>query len=200
MGLAPRDQAWRALKLLNHRRGMRLVNAVKHAAERREAKLSRQTLGAFSFLLDSAPDWRRAYMPGGFVQFQSFVPAASARQTFAAQVELQQREGLESFLGVLKRHRADGFLLSHGVDGYSLALDFKLTPATRARVWDLCGRMADLALDAGGRFYLAKDATLSPGQWQASLGPAFDAFMAARAEYDPARLLTSELARRLGMD
>lgn len=200
MGLVPRDQAWRALRLLNHRPGMRLVNALKHRAGRRSAASHQETLGAFSFLLDSAPDWRRAYLPGGFVQFQSFVPADRALETFAAQVEMQQRDGLESFLGVLKRHRQDRFALSHGVDGYSLALDFKLTPSTRERVFALCGRMAELVLEAGGRFYLAKDATLTAGQWRASLGDRFEAFMAARDVFDPDRLFTSALATRLGLD
>ena len=35
-------------------------------------------LVAFSFLLDYVPNWRKAYLPGGFIQYQSFVPKETA--------------------------------------------------------------------------------------------------------------------------
>ena len=42
-------------------------------------------------------------------------------------ISLALRRGLPSYLGVTKRHRPDKFLLSHAVDGFSAALDFKVT-------------------------------------------------------------------------
>ena len=44
------------------------------------------------------------------------------------------RTGLPSYLGVTKRHRPDKFLLTHAVDGFSLAMDFKVTDGNRAKL------------------------------------------------------------------
>jgi decaprenylphospho-beta-D-ribofuranose 2-oxidase len=111
---------------------------------------------------------------------------------------MQQEAKLESFLGVMKRHRPDPFLLSHAVNGYSLALDFKITAQNRDRLYDLAHRMNDVVLEAGGRFYLAKDSTLRPSDARAYLGPdALDQYRQARAKFDPEGLLTSQLADRL---
>ncbi len=191
---------WRILKLFNNRLGMRTVNALKYfSGWLGDGKEHEQNLVEFSFLLDYVPDWRKAYLPGGFIQFQSFVPSARAREVFAKQVLLQQERGLESFLGVMKRHREDGFLLSHGVDGYSLAMDFKVTASNREAVWDLCHVMNELVIEAGGRFYLAKDSTLRPEDAQAVWGEEIARLRALKAKFDPDSLLISQLSHRLSL-
>lgn len=202
MGLVPKSQVWRILRLFNNRLGMRLLNSAKQLS----AKLSgngkehRQSLVEFSFLLDYVPDWRKAYLPGGFIQYQSFVPKEHGPRVFAKQVQLQQEAGLESFLGVLKRHRPDPFMFSHAVDGYSLAFDFKVTTENRERLFELCHRMNDLVLEAGGRFYFAKDATLRPADVEAFLGEeALDCYRQLKARFDPEAILDSGLARRVGL-
>jgi decaprenylphospho-beta-D-ribofuranose 2-oxidase len=201
MGLVPKSMMWRALKLFNNRTGMRFVNAARHNASKYKGsgRPHDQSLVGFSFLLDYVPNWRNAYLPGGFIQYQSFVPKESAPRVFARQVELQQEAGLESFLGVLKRNRPDEFLFSHAVDGYSLALDFKLTRANRDRLFALAHRMNDLVLDAGGRFYMAKDSTLRPSDVRTYLGEnVMNEYRSIKDALDPNHLLESGLARRLG--
>jgi decaprenylphospho-beta-D-ribofuranose 2-oxidase len=107
---------------------------------------------------------------------------------------------MESYLGVLKRHRADDFMFSHGVDGYSLALDFKVTERNWPRLRELCWRMNGMVLAAGGRFYFAKDSTLRPQDVLAFLGPEKIAlFKRMKAEMDPDNVLTSELAKRVAL-
>lgn len=201
LGVMPKSQLWRVLKPLNNRFGMRLVNSAKHysAVLVGNRQMHRQTLVAFSFLLDYAPDWRNAYLPGGFIQFQSFVPKDLARHVFSNQVRLSQEAKCEAFLGVLKKHQPDRYLLSHAVDGYSLAMDYKVTEATWPKLQSLCHRMNDLVLQAGGRFYLAKDATLRPSDAEAYLGPALARLRELKARYDPDGLLDSGIARRLNL-
>lgn len=202
MGVVPKSQAWRILRLFNHRFGMRSLNLAKHLGGRMvgNRKTHRQSLGAFSFLLDYVPEWERSYLPGGFIQYQSFVPEANAKAVFAEQARMQRAEGLENFLGVLKRHRRDRFLFSHGVDGYSMAMDFKVGGPLTDRVRRLCHSMNDLVLDAGGRFYFAKDSTLRREDVLHYLGEeTLKKFQTIRAEVDPNGLLTSELGRRLGL-
>lgn len=201
LGLIPKSQVWRILKLLNNRSGMRLLNAAKHYSAKLtdNGKPKNQTLIQFSYLLDYVPGWQKSYAHG-FHQFQVFVPAAHALPTFRALLAMQQDAKLESFLGVMKRHRADRFLLSHAVDGYSLAMDFRITPKNREQLNDLLSEMAELVIANGGRFYLAKDSVLTADQYARAIGPEKLAeFKRLRATLDPEGLLTSEMAKRLGL-
>lgn len=106
---------------------------------------------------------------------------------------------MESYLGVLKRHRPDNFMFSHAVDGYSLALDFKVTERNWTRLRDMCWRMNDMVLAAGGRFYFAKDSTLRPTDVVGYLHESLPQFYKMKDRLDPEGLLTSELARRVGL-
>jgi decaprenylphospho-beta-D-ribofuranose 2-oxidase len=200
LGFFPKSSVWRFLKPLNNRTGMRILNWAKDRASRKlgDHKTIVQGLVGFSFLLDYVPRWRDAYLPHGFIQYQTFVPKEHARRVFARQVEMQQEAGLESFLGVLKRHRPDRFLVSHAVDGYSLALDFKVTRGNRERLRELCHRMNELVLEAGGRFYLAKDSTLRPSDARAYLGEETLAkIVSLKQELDPEGLFSTGLSRRV---
>lgn len=202
LGRIPKSRVWRFLKPLNNRLGMRWLNLAKHVAGRilGNGQPHGQSLVAFSFLLDYVPNWIWAYRPGCLIQYQCFVPKESARVVFARLVEMQQEELLETFLGVMKRHKPDRYMFSHGVDGYSLAMDFKVTKRNRARLWALAHRMNDLVLEAGGRFYLAKDSTLRPEDFSASVGEESIAeFREAKRRLDPEGLFTSALAERLGL-
>lgn len=181
--------------------GMRGLNALRYAAGSRRARRGRdhrQSLAAFSFLLDYIPGWERAYGPGGLIQHQSFVPADRAAGAFGELLGLAARRGLPPFLGVLKRHRKDAFLMSHGVDGFSLALDFRVTGRRREPLWSLAREMDRILLDCGGRFYFAKDATAEPATVLGAFGgDRVAAFAALRREVDPAGLLSTALWRRL---
>ncbi|HLO97466.1 MAG TPA: FAD-binding oxidoreductase [Fimbriimonas sp.] len=199
LGFFPKSIVWRALKFFCNRAGMWFINWAKFTASRilGHEKFHEESLVGYSFLLDYVPDWRKAYAPGGFIQYQSFVPKESAKEVFDKQVLLQQEYGLESYLGVLKRHRPDRFMFSHAVDGYSLALDFKVTARNRKRLWDMAHRMNELVLAAGGRFYFAKDSTLRPSDAAAYLGSSLETFRMLKKQLDPDNLLTSDLAKRL---
>jgi decaprenylphospho-beta-D-ribofuranose 2-oxidase len=199
LGFFPKSLVWKVLKLVCNRPGMRFLNAAKQFASSTigNNKMHDQSLVAFSFLLDYVPDWRKAYEPGGFIQYQTFIPKEHAKAVFAEQVRLQQEYKLESFLGVLKRHRPDKFLFSHAVDGYSMALDFKVTAKNRVRLWELAHKMNDLTLKHSGRFYFAKDSTLRPEDAAEYLGEGLPKFRKLKSKLDPEGLLVSDLGRRL---
>lgn len=199
-GFVPKSWMGRLMRPWNCRGGMRFVNAVKYWASRWRANgtTTYESLAAFNFLLDFVPDWRDAYLPGGFIQYQAFVPEPRAEAVFRRLADMQQEARLESFLGVLKRHRPDRALLGYGVDGFSLAMDFKVTRRNRDRLWALCHGMNEVVLDAGGRFYWAKDSTLRPED-VARYIPAerLEEFRRLKRRYDPDGLLSSALAERL---
>jgi FAD/FMN-containing dehydrogenase len=105
---------------------------------------------------------------------------------------------MPSFLAVLKRHRPDPFLMSHAVDGFSLALDFPVTRGRRADLWALIRELASPVVDAGGRFYPAKDAALPAELYRETFRDGQLAqFADFKAQLDPGGVLRTGLADRL---
>ena len=195
MGLVPKSAMWRIMRLFAKNTGMRSANFGKYHASRllgdRHTQL--QSHAAFAFLLDYVPNWKWAYGAGGLIQYQSLVPASSAEAVFRDQIELQHRYGLPAYLGVFKRHRPDAFLMTHALDGYSLALDLKVTRANRERLWRMAAEMDRLVVEAGGRFYFAKDSTLSPASLTSYLAEErVQRFLALKRELDPGSLLQTD--------
>ncbi len=157
---------------------------------------------AFAFLLDYVPDWRLAYGPAGFIQVQVFVPHEGARQALRDVIQICQDTDVRAYLGVLKRHRADPYLLTHALDGWSLAMDFPVRELSearwRAKLSKMTERVNERVLAAGGRFYFAKDAVLGPDEVRRAFGDdKLATFDALRRKMDPDRRLSSALAQRV---
>lgn len=200
-GVVPKGLLWRFARPFGNALGFRMVNLAKVVAGRHMPgadKPYHQTHGGFHFLLDYVPNWKLVHGPGGLIQFQPFVPADAGKQVIGKLLRMQQDAGLVNWLTVLKRHKPDPFLMTHGLDGWSLAQDFNITNRNRQKVWELCHAMTEVVLDAGGRFYPAKDATLTASQYQRSLGQgAVGEFRAMKKRLDPDAVLQSNLYRRL---
>jgi FAD/FMN-containing dehydrogenase len=170
------------------------VNTAKYLIGR--DKTYRQTHAAFHFLLDYVPDWELAY--GRLLQHQSFLPKETALAAWTEMLSLAQRRSLPAYLGVTKRHRPDGFLLTHAVDGFSLALDFKVTASNRLRLAQTLEDFDRIVLDAGGRFYFAKNSETSAESARRFLGEEIIAkFRLLKKRCDPNHLLESDLYRRV---
>ena len=105
---------------------------------------------------------------------------------------------MPNYLAVFKKHKSDPFLLTHGLDGYSMAMDFRVTRRNRERLVAMVRQMDEIVLRAGGRFYFAKDSTLRPEICRAFLGEeAISQFMGLKERCDPAGMLETNLWRRL---
>jgi FAD/FMN-containing dehydrogenase len=203
-GVVPNGWLWPGMWLTAQCGGTPLVNWAKFHAGFREARRSPylQTHGAFHFLLDYVPRWHWMTKPGGLIQFQPFVPQQEGERILRRLIERCQRAGMVPYLGVLKRHRPDPFLMTHAVDGYSLAMDFAVSRSAPQRdaLWRLCNEMADIVLSAGGRFYYAKDAVLEAPSFARIHGEAaIAAFRELKQRLDPQCILQSDLSRRLGV-
>jgi FAD/FMN-containing dehydrogenase len=201
-GVLPRSSARHAFRLLTHAPGMRLVNTAKfnlHRAFERERR-SLQSHAAYAFLLDYViPGYNEGYGRSGLIQIQPFVPREIGVGVLEEILRLTRRRGLPPFLVVFKKHRPDRFLLSHGIDGYSLAMDF---PARRrAALWSLAREIHTLTAAAGGRFYFAKDSTLDADSVRRAF-PEEDlrVFAELKRKCDPRAQLQTDLARRVFPD
>lgn len=177
--------------------GARGINTAKYLAGSLPRSY-RQPHAAFHFLLDYVPNWERAYGREGLIQYQSFIPGENTLIAWNEMLTLSHRRGLPAYLGVTKRHRPDEFLLSHAVDGFSLALDFKVTPGDRAKLAKMLQDFDRIVLQAGGRFYFAKNCETTPETVRRFLGEETVArFQAFKKRCDPDGLLQSDLYRRL---
>ncbi len=198
-GVIPKAWMWVLLWPFANNLGWRLVCWAKYWSGRllEHGKRYRQGHAAFHFLLDYVPNFKFAYKPGGLIQHQIFVPKAEAQRVFAEVFRLQHRYGLPTWLAVMKRHRPDRFLLTHGLDGYSMAQDFAVTARNRQKLWQLCHEVDAIVTAAGGRFYFAKDATLQPDTVLAAWPKEnLLQFAKLRQELDPEGLLATDLYDR----
>jgi decaprenylphospho-beta-D-ribofuranose 2-oxidase len=165
-----------------------LYFASKPAASERLLDLDR-----FFYPLDSVGNWNRLYGRGGFVQYQVVVPHGETSAAFTSILRRIHDSGRAAFLGVLKRFgEASRGMLSFPMPGATLAVDIAMDRDLPAFLQELDA----LILDHGGRIYLAKDATLSAGNFARSY-PRLDEFRAVKRKLDPRGLISSSLARRL---
>ncbi|MEP7134184.1 MAG: FAD-binding oxidoreductase [Chloroflexota bacterium] len=173
------------------------VNTAKYISSLRDHTF-RQSHAEFHFLLDYVPDWERSFGRDGLIQYQSFLPKETAETAWREMIELSHQRGLPSYLGVTKRHRPDQFLLTHAMDGFSLAMDFKVTDAKRAKLRELLQAFDAIVLKNGGRFYFAKNSETSADSTRKFLGAeTISKFKKLKKRCDPNSLLESDLYRRV---
>lgn len=202
-GIVPKSLMWIPLQFFVNKYGMRLINMAKYRSSYLLPDGHRhwQPHAAFHFLLDYVPNWKNSYKPGGLIQYQAFVPKEHARDVFGEIIAYSHSLGMPPFLGVTKRHRPDNFLMTHAVDGFSLALDFPVYKTKKRELWRMCHHFDQLVLEAGGRFYFAKDSTLTEATAQRLFGEqVLDKFFALKQQHDPETLLQTNLVRRLFSD
>ena len=198
-GVVPKSVMWRFMKPFWNDPGVQTINTARYISS---SKLGhgkhRVSHAGFAFLLDYVPNWKFAYKPHGLIQYQSFIPAEHAKAVFTEQLRLSHSYGIVPYLGVFKRHRPDDFLLTHAVDGYSFALDYPVDPAKRGALLSLTAEMDKLVVEAGGRFYMAKDSTLRRESFQAAMGDdRLAKFAALKSKHDPEGIIKTNMYRRL---
>ncbi|HEY5984718.1 MAG TPA: FAD-binding oxidoreductase [Anaerolineales bacterium] len=197
MGVFPKSLVHYFMGPFMNNLGTSLVNMGKYLTSLSHHKF-RQSHAAFHFLLDYIPNWELAYGSGGLIEYQSFLPKETAEDAWTEMLRLSHKTGLPSYLGVTKRHRPDRFLLTHAVDGFSNAMDFKVTAGNRRKLHQMLQEFDRIVVSAGGRFYFAKNSETLPDTAARFLGARTIAeFKRLKRRCDPDGLLESNLYRRL---
>jgi hypothetical protein len=196
-GVFPKSMLYRLMRPFANNLGWWGVNVAKYLASLRTHTF-RQSHAAFHFLLDYVPNWELSYGRGGLIQYQSFLPKETAETAWREMLTMSLKRGLPSYLGVTKRHRPDQFLITHAVDGFSLALDFKVTDRNRASLSQMLKEFDKIVVEAGGRFYFAKNSETSAETARQFLGEkTITKFKTLKQRCDPENLLESDLYRRV---
>ncbi|RXM37497.1 FAD-linked oxidase [Chryseobacterium sp. CH21] len=109
----------------------------------------------FFYPLDAINDWNKIYGKSGFIQYQMVIPKETGKEGMKRILETIANSGNGSFLAVLKlfgKNNTDAYN-SFPVEGYTLALDFKVN----SKLKKLVDQLDAIVQEFGGRIYLTKD-------------------------------------------
>jgi FAD/FMN-containing dehydrogenase len=149
----------------------------------------------FFYPLDGIGHWNRIYGKSGFTQYQFVIPKASGAAGITAVLQRIAASKRGSFLAVLKTFGpANGNYLSFPLEGYTLALDFKLEPGLVPFLEEL----DRIVLDHGGRIYLTKDVRMSAETFRTAY-PRWEEFQNVRKKYGADKVFRSMQSDRLGL-
>ncbi len=165
--------------------------------EKVRKRISEQKVGIDSFFypLDAIGNWNRMYGKRGFTQYQFILPKETSFEGMNAVLQKIAASGKGSFLAVLKLYGpANDNYLSFPMEGYSLALDFKIEKG----LFEFLDTLDEIVLKYGGRIYLAKDVRVSRKTVEQGY-PNIDKFRALRKQYTMEEKFSSLQSRRLGL-
>lgn len=118
----------------------------------------RVDIDTFFYPLDAINSWNRIYGAVGFTQYQFILPKEVSYEGLKEILSTIADSGKGSFLAVLKLYgKANDNYLSFPMEGYSLALDFKIEKGLFA----FLDRLDQIVVHYGGRIYLTKDVRVS---------------------------------------
>ena len=180
--------------LLN-RFSVKIFNSFYYGRIRDRISRQRVDIDQFFYPLDAIRHWNRIYGEKGFAQYQFILPKKSSFSGLKEMLELITCSGKGSFLAVLKLYgEANENYLSFPMEGYSLALDFKIEKG----VFALFEKLDEVVLKHGGRIYLAKDARVSQAVFEKGY-PKIDKFRALRKKYEMNKTFQSLQSLRTGI-
>lgn len=153
------------------------------------------SLMPYFYPLDIVGEWNKLYGKRGFLQFQCVLPKTDGVANMRKLLTEISKSGEGSFLAVLKQFGgANKNLLSFPTEGYTLALDFKLTSSTLKTV----NKLEEMTVDMGGRLYLTKDAVMQEKTFKTTYLN-WEKFEEVRSKYGAIGKFSSSQSKRLGL-
>ena len=152
-------------------------------------------IDTFFYPLDSINNWNRIYGKGGFTQYQFILPKEVSYDGLQEILGKISNSGKGSFLAVLKLYgKENENYLSFPIEGYSLALDFKLEKG----LFELLNELDEIVVKYGGRIYLTKDVRVSKETFEKGYSK-IDTFRELRKKYNMSEKLNSLQSKRVGI-
>ena len=149
----------------------------------------------FFYPLDGINNWNRMYGGNGFTQYQFVIPKEAGKEGLTEILEAIAESKQGSFLAVLKVFgEGNKNHLSFPMEGYTLALDFKLND----KLFALLDLLDIIVRKYKGRLYLSKDVRMTEEMFRAGY-PQWKEFQALRKEYGADELYHSLQSKRIGL-
>ena len=149
----------------------------------------------FFYPLDAIENWNRIYGKPGFTQYQFILPIEVSYEGLEKILSKISASSKGSFLAVLKLYgKANENYLSFPMEGYSLALDFKI----ESDLFPLLDELDDIVNHYKGRIYLAKDVRVSKENFELGY-PQINQFRELRERYGMNKVFDSLQSQRLGL-
>jgi FAD/FMN-containing dehydrogenase len=152
-------------------------------------------IDTFFYPLDAIGHWNRIYGKNGFTQYQFILPKENSYNGLKEILKTISDSGKGSFLAVLKLYgKANENWLSFPMEGYSLALDFKIENG----LFELLHMLDKIVLKYNGRIYLTKDVRVSKETFEQGY-PNINKFRQFRKENEMNKKFQSLQSQRIGI-
>lgn len=152
-------------------------------------------IDTFFYPLDAIGHWNRIYGKNGFTQYQFILPKEKSYEGLEEILTTISKSGKGSFLAVLKLYgKANDNWLSFPMEGYSLALDFKIEKG----LFELLDKLDEIVVKYMGRIYLTKDVRVSKEIFEQGY-PNISAFREYRKKHKMDEKFESLQSRRVGI-
>lgn len=152
-------------------------------------------INTFFYPLDAINHWNRIYGKGGFTQYQFILPKDVSYDGLQEILLAISNSGKGSFLAVLKLYgKENENYLSFPIEGYSLALDFKIEKG----LFELLDKLDEIVLKYNGRIYLTKDVRVSKETFEKGY-PQTDKFREFRKHNGMDKKFQSLQSKRVGI-
>jgi len=152
-------------------------------------------IDTFFYPLDKIKNWNRIYGKSGFTQYQFILPKRQSYEGLQEILSTIAASGKGSFLAVLKLYgKANENYLSFPMEGYTLALDFKIEKG----LFYLLDRLDDIVLKFGGCIYLAKDVLVNKERFEKGY-EMIEKFRTFRKENGMTKKFASLQSKRVGI-
>jgi decaprenylphospho-beta-D-ribofuranose 2-oxidase len=170
-------------------------NSLYYAKVRKLVSQQKVGIDNFFYPLDAIGNWNRIYGKNGFTQYQFVLPLEKSYEGLEKILSKIAASGKGSFLAVLKLFgKANANWLSFPMEGYTLALDFKIEPG----LFELLNELDKIVLQHDGRFYLSKDVRVNKETFEAGYKN-IDKFRQLRKNYKMDQKFHSLQSKRVGI-
>lgn len=174
---------------------VRIFNWLYYSKAKKGVSKQRVDIDTFFYPLDAIGHWNRIYGKNGFTQYQFILPKETSYKGLKEILSAISKSGKGSFLAVLKLYgKANDNWLSFPMEGYSLALDFKIEKG----LFDLLDKLDEIVVKHKGRIYLTKDVRVSKEIFEKGY-PQIETFRQYRKENKMDSKFQSLQSKRVGI-
>lgn len=174
---------------------LRVLNLYNYHRQLKKYINKKTSIEHYFFPLDRVNKWNNLYGTEGFLQYQFALPKKESYVGILDILNEVTKSSVRSFLTTLKLLGPENDNhLSFPTEGYTLAMDFKMSDETI----NLLDKLDKIVLKYNGKIYLTKDARISKEVFEKGYSK-IDIFRKLRKEFSMDSKFQSHQSKRLGL-